>query len=70
MEEVTNEWLVYLLHTYLFWQDNVSQNCKEMDLYTNFTTSKKLAKVSVYLCLKWYLVIIRIFSASLNVNPS
>lgn len=24
MEEVTNEWLVYLLQTYLFWQDNVS----------------------------------------------
>lgn len=46
-----NDWYIYCILIY-FDKIMFPQNCKEMDLYTNFTTSKKLAKVSVYLCLK------------------
>lgn len=41
MEEVTNEWrCIYCILIY-FDKIMFPQNCKEMDLYTNFTTSKK-----------------------------
>lgn len=54
MWEVNNEWLGYLLHSSLFWQNMLHQNCKDKETHesANSTTNKKVANISVYFCLK------------------